>query len=81
MRPPSVGAILQGPASIPDVEKPGFKMEIQYLRIDEAATLARCARSTIYELVRAKRLRLRKVGRRSLIARQELLQLIEGAGR
>jgi excisionase family DNA binding protein len=53
-------------------------MHHEFLRIDEAAALARCARSTIYELVRAGRLRLRKVGRRSLIARRELVDLIDG---
>jgi excisionase family DNA binding protein len=56
-------------------------MHHEFLRIDEAAALARCARSTIYELVRAGRLRIRKVGRRSLIAKQELMAMIEGAGR
>jgi excisionase family DNA binding protein len=56
-------------------------MNQEFLRIDEAATLARCARSTIYEMVRAGRLRIRKFGRRSLIVRHELLQLIEGGAR
>jgi excisionase family DNA binding protein len=54
-------------------------MHHEFLRIDEAAALARCARSTIYEMVRSGRLRLRKVGRRSLVVRRELLDLIEGA--
>jgi excisionase family DNA binding protein len=81
MRPPQVGAIFQGPTSIPDVAKLEFRMQTEYLRINEAAALARCARSTIYELVRAGRLRIRKVGRRSLIARAELLHVIEEAAR
>jgi excisionase family DNA binding protein len=51
-------------------------MHHEFLRIDEAAALARCSRSTLYELVRAGRLHLRKVGRRSLIARSDLDALL-----
>jgi excisionase family DNA binding protein len=78
VRPPPVGDTFQWPAAIVDVGKLGVHMHHEFLRIDEAAALARCARSTIYELVRAGRLRLRKVGRRSLIARRELVDLIDG---
>jgi excisionase family DNA binding protein len=51
--------------------------ELRWLTIAEAACHARISRTTLYKLMAQGKLTPRKLGARTLLARQELDQLIE----
>jgi excisionase family DNA binding protein len=55
-------------------------MEQQGLRVEEAAAVLGCGRTTVFQLIRAGRLRVIKLGARTIVPRAEIARLLAGAG-
>ena len=53
-------------------------LPIKWLTVAEAVCYSRLGRSTLYNLMGAGRLQRRKVGRKTLLAREDLDRLIDG---
>lgn len=58
------------------------RMQKEGLRVEEAAFVLGCGRTTVFQLIREKRLRVVKLGARTIVPRSEVARLLaEAAGR
>jgi excisionase family DNA binding protein len=53
-------------------------MDCRWLSVQEAHGYARISRALLYQLIKAGKLKARKIGRRTLLCREEIDALIEG---
>ena len=49
------------------------------LRVEEAAKMLGCGRTTAFDLIKQGRLRVVKLGKRTIVPRSEVLRLLAGA--
>lgn len=54
------------------------QLQREGLRVEEAAHILGCGRTTIFHLIREKRLRVVKLGTRTIVPRSEINRLLSG---
>ncbi len=52
------------------------QMQREGLRVEEAAFMLGCGRTTVFQLIREKRLRVVKLGARTIVPRTEIARLL-----
>lgn len=55
------------------------QMQREGLRVEEAAFMLGCGRTTVFQLIREKRLRVVKLGARTIVPRTEIARLLSEA--
>lgn len=55
------------------------QMQREGLRVEEAAFMLGCGRTTVFQLIREKRLRVVKLGARTIVPRSEITRLLSEA--